>query len=248
MRPYLHRIIIPLEVVMQMFVDQTGFHVILQLDIQDIYDASLDFRIQNRESGLYTAIQVPAHPISGSQEKEKLKRNKEIVCRWQKERHEYARQVKRLEEDLLHSASESEQYKERMSDLEFYQQKLRESERIISSLSAENADLSDMNVLSMLVQLKDDPLHTNLTREEWNDLFHLTDILFNHILTDLKDQQGITRHEQEICCLVKWNFSRKEQLAVFNNTSEALTKSKNQLKKKLRLDEKADLDQFIRLY
>ncbi len=115
-------------------------------------------------------------------------------------------------------------------------------------MSAENANLSDTNVLSMLIQLKDDPLHTNLTREEWNELFHLTDILFNHILTDLKEKQGITRHEQEICCLVKWNFPRKEQLAVFNNTSEALTKSKNRLKKKLRLDEKADLDRFIRLY
>ena len=70
--------------------------------------------------------------------KEKLKRNKAAICRWQKERYEYARQVKQLEEDLLHSASESEYYKERMSDLEFYQQKLRESERIISSLSVEN--------------------------------------------------------------------------------------------------------------
>ena len=73
-------------------------------------------------------------------------------------------------------------------------------------------------------------------------------MLFNHILTDLKEKQGITRHEQEICCLVKWNFSRKEQLAVFNNTTDALTKSKNRLKKKLQLDEKTDLDQFIRLY
>ena len=118
------------------------------------------------------------------QVKEGLKRNKAAICRWQKERYEYARQVKRLEEDLLHSASESELYKERMSDLEFYQQKLRESERVISSLSAENANLSDTNVLSMLIQLKDDPLHTNLTREEWNELFHLTDILFNHILTN----------------------------------------------------------------
>lgn len=182
------------------------------------------------------------------QVKEKLKRNKAAICRWQKERYEYARQVKQLEEDLSDSASESELYKERMSDLEFYQQKLGESERIISSLSVENANLSDTNVLSILIQLKDDPLHTNLIREEWNELFHLTDILFNHILTDLKEKQGITRHEQEICCLVKWNFSRKEQLAVFNNTSEALTKSKNRLKKKLQLDEKADLDQFIRLY
>ena len=103
-------------------------------------------------------------------------------------------------------------------------------------------------MLSTLIQLKEDPLHTNLTREEWNDLFHLTDILFNHILSGMKEKQGITRHEQEICCLVKWDFSRKEQLAVFNNTSEALTKSKNRLKKKLGLDEKVDLDQFIRLY
>lgn len=126
-----------------------------------------------------------------------------------------------------------------MSDLEFYQQKLRASERI---------DLADANVLSMLIQLKEDPLHTNLTRTEWNEILHYTDMLFNHILTDLKAKQGITRHEQEICCLVKWNFSRKEQLAVFNNTTDALTKSKNRLKKKLQLDEKTDLDQFIRLY
>ena len=73
--------------------------------------------------------------------------------------------MKQLEEDLLHSASESEHYKERMSDLEFYQQKLRESERIITSLSVENECQSDS--LSMLVQLKEDPLRTNLTREEW---------------------------------------------------------------------------------
>jgi len=41
-----------------------------------------------------------------------------------------------------------------------------------------------------------------------------------------KEKRRCRTHEQEICCLVKWNFSRKEQLAVFNNTSEALTKSK----------------------
>lgn len=173
------------------------------------------------------------------QVKEKMKRNKAMLWRQQKERYEYARQVKQLEEELQHLTAESEQYRERMSDLEFYQQKLRASERI---------DLADANVLSMLIQLKEDPLHTNLTRTEWNEILHYTDMLFNHILTDLKAKQGITRHEQEICCLVKWNFSRKEQLAVFNNTTDALTKSKNRLKKKLQLDEKTDLDQFIRLY
>ena len=182
------------------------------------------------------------------QVKEKLKRSKAAICHWQKERYEYARQVSRLEDELLLLTTESEQYRERMSDLEFYQQKLLESERIISSISSDNADMPDLKTLSLLIQLKEDPLHTNLTREEWNELFHLTDLLFNHLLVRLKEKFGVTRHEQEICCLVKWNFSRRDQLAVFNNTSEALTKSKNRLKKKLQLDEKTDLDQFICLY
>ena len=182
------------------------------------------------------------------QVKEKLKRSKSAICRWQKERYEYAQQVNRLKDELSLLTTESEQYRERMSDLEYYQQKLMESERIISSLSAGNGELPDLKILSLLIQLKEDPLHTNLTREEWNELFHLTDLLFNRFLTRLKEKFGITRHEQEICCLVKWNFSRKEQLAAFNNTSEALTKSKNRLKKKLQLDEKTDLDQFICLY
>ena len=68
----------------------------------------------------------------------------------------------------------------------------------------------------------------------------MTDLLFNNFLTDLRNKYSITRHEQEICCLIKWNFSRKEQLAVFNNTPDALTKSKGRLKKRLGLDEKTD--------
>ena len=182
------------------------------------------------------------------QMKEKLKRNKAAVFKQQKERYEYLRQIQQLESEMLQLTSESELYKERMADLDFYQQKLRESERIIAVLSDENKEFSESPSLSLLVQMKEDPLHANLTRTEWNEVFVLTDMLFNRVLTVLKEKYAITRHEQEICCLVKWNFSRKEQLAVFNNTSEALTKSKNRLKKKLQLDEKSDLDTFIRLF
>ena len=182
------------------------------------------------------------------QMKEKLKRNKAAVFKQQKERYEYLRQIQQLESEMLQLTSESELYKERMADLDFYQQKLCESERIIAVLSDENKEFSESASLSLLVQMKEDPLHANLTRTEWNEVFVLTDMLFNRVLTVLKEKYVITRHEQEICCLVKWNFSRKEQLAVFNNTSEALTKSKNRLKKKLQLDEKSDLDTFIRLF
>lgn len=181
------------------------------------------------------------------QTKERLKRNKALVCQRQKEQYAYARQVQQLEEELRHWAVESEQYKERLSELEFYRQKLRESERTIASLSESPTADWESSPLPLLFQLKEDPLHTNLTRTEWNELLLLTDKLFNNVLSRWREQYGITRHEQEICCLVKWNFSRKEQLAVFNNTSEALTKSKNRLKKKLGLDEKSDLDTHIRL-
>ena len=82
----------------------------------------------------------------------------------------------------------------------------------------------------------------NPSKEEWAEIIGMTDLLFNNFLTDLRNKYSITRHEQEICCLIKWNFSRKEQLAVFNNTPDALTKSKGRLKKRLGLDEKTDLE------
>ena len=53
---------------MQVFVEQAGFHVVLQLDVQDVDNTLLDLRIQDRESRLYPAVQVPAHPIGGGQE------------------------------------------------------------------------------------------------------------------------------------------------------------------------------------
>ena len=99
--------------------------------------------------------------------------------------------------------------------------------------------------LSLLLQLKEDPQHTNLSRQEWETLFAFSDLLFNNTLSSLQEKYNLTRHEQEICCLLKWQFSRKEQLAVFNNTSEALAKSKNRLKKHLQLDDKTDLDWFV---
>lgn len=182
--------------------------------------------------------------------KEKIRKNKIAIYHYQKEKYDYIEQINRLEEDLNNLTEESELYKERVADLEYYQRKLRESERIIERLSSETADTTGLppTAFTLLMQLKNDPVRTNLTRQEWTELLHTTDLLFNNFLTELKEKSGITRHEEEICCLIKWNFARKDQMAVFNNTTEALTKSKSRLKKRLQLDEKTDLDQFIRLY
>lgn len=182
--------------------------------------------------------------------KEKIRKNKIAIYHYQKEKYDYIEQIGRLEQDLQNLTEESELYRERLADLEYFQRKVRESELIIERLSSETTATVDSppDAFSLLMQLKKDPVRTNPTRQEWTELLHTTDLLFNNFLTRLKEQSGITRHEEEICCLIKWNFVRKDQLAVFNNTTDALTKSKSRLKKRLQLDEKTDLDQFIRLY
>lgn len=182
--------------------------------------------------------------------KEKIRKNKVAIYHYQKEKYDYIEQINRLEADLHNLAEESELYKERVADLDYYQRKVRESEQIIERLSAASEETIELSAdaFSLLIQLKQDPVRTNLTKPEWAELLRITDLLFNNFLTELKEKSGITRHEEEICCLIKWNFPRKDQMAVFNNTTDALTKSKSRLKKRLQLDEKTDLDQFIRLY
>ena len=182
--------------------------------------------------------------------KEKIRKNKVAIYHYQKEKYDYIEQINRLEADLHNLAEESELYKERVADLDYYQRKVRESEQIIERLSAVSEETIELSAdaFSLLIQLKQDPVRTNLTKPEWAELLRITDLLFNNFLTELKEKSGITRHEEEICCLIKWNFPRKDQMAVFNNTTDALTKSKSRLKKRLQLDEKTDLDQFIRLY
>ena len=182
--------------------------------------------------------------------KEKIRKNKVAIYHYQKEKYDYIGQINRLEEDLRNLAEESELYKERIADLDYYQRKVRESEQIIERLSAASEETIELptDAFSLLIQLKQDPVRTNLTKPEWSELLYTTDLLFNNFLTELKQKSGITRHEEEICCLIKWNFPRKDQMAVFNNTTDALTKSKCRLKKRLQLDDNTDLDQFIRLY
>ncbi len=182
--------------------------------------------------------------------KEKIRKNKVAIYHYQKEKYDYIEQINRLEADLHNLAEESELYKERVADLDYYQRKVRESEQIIERLSAASEETIELSAdaFSLLIQLKQDPVRTNLTKPEWAELLRITDLLFNNFLTELKEKSGITRHEEEICCLIKWNFPRKAQMAVFNNTTDALTKSKSRLKKRLQLDEKTDLEQFIRLY
>lgn len=183
----------------------------------------------------------------------RIRQNKANIYRYKQQLASYQEQVVRLERERDSLASRSEAFDRVETELTAYRQKMERLEQDIRILSNDTNSLDNVSgktgidVPKLLCALKDDPLHVNPTKEEWAEIISMTDLLFNNFLTDLRGKCGITRHEQEICCLIKWNFSRKEQLAVFNNTPDALTKSKGRLKKRLGLDEKTDLDAYIRL-
>lgn len=174
--------------------------------------------------------------------RKRWKQKQFLIGRHQTEREQYLEKIRFLEKELGRISLESADYQQKLDDIAFYRQKILICEQQIKQLSSAETEHPG---LSLLLQLKEDPQHTNLSRQEWETLFAFTDLLFNNTLSSLQEKYNLTRHEQEICCLLKWQFSRKEQLAVFNNTSEALAKSKNRLKKHLQLDDKTDLDWFV---
>lgn len=174
--------------------------------------------------------------------RKRWKQKQFLIGRQQTEREQYLEKIQFLEKELGRISQESADYQQKLDDIAFYRQKILICEQQIKQLSSAETEHPG---LSILLQLKEDPQHTNLSRQEWKTLFAFTDLLFNNTLSSLQEKYNLTRHEQEICCLLKWQFSRKEQLAIFNNTSEALAKSKNRLKKHLQLDDRTDLDLFV---
>lgn len=174
--------------------------------------------------------------------RKRWKQKQFLIGRQQTEREQYLEKIQFLEKELRRISQESADYQQKLDNIAFYRQKILICEQQIKQLSSAETEHPG---LSILLQLKEDPQHTNLSRQEWETLFAFTDLLFNNTLSSLQEKYNLTRHEQEICCLLKWQFSRKEQLAIFNNTSEALAKSKNRLKKHLQLDDRTDLDLFV---
>lgn len=178
-----------------------------------------------------------------SASKHRLKQRQELVRYFREKQQYYWGKVQSLEKELEHVEQVSESYRQKSEDIAYYRQRVLVCEQQIKQLSA---DEPENKALALLFQLKGEPEHANPSRSDWDALFALTDVLFNRPLATLQERYALTRHEQEIVCLLLWRFSRKEQLAIFHNTSDALTKSKQRLKKRLALDERSDVESFVR--
>lgn len=84
---------------------------------------------------------------------------------------------------------------------------------------------------------------------KWTVLYPLFDFLYGGFVSRLRKNYGdLTKHDLEICILLKFGFTNEELSSVFHTTLDAVSKAKGRLKKRLNLSVEDDLDVFIRNY
>lgn len=154
--------------------------------------------------------------------------------------------IEELTEELKGYERQSKDYEVTQEELTYYRKEVERLERELSSKPDEpvSEPSPSARCFDLINAMHEDPLHVNLTREDWEMLFLGMSKLFPTFMEQLR-QQEVTRHELEICCLIRLHFERSDMLALFHCTSEALTKSRNRLKKRLALAEGRDLEDYL---
>ena len=89
----------------------------------------------------------------------------------------------------------------------------------------------------------------DISSSGWEWVFKLFDFLYTDFVARLKEEYPqLTKHDLEICCLLKIGLSNDELSKVFSTTSDSVTKAKGRMKKRLNLSGEDDLEQFISRY
>ena len=84
---------------------------------------------------------------------------------------------------------------------------------------------------------------------DWDKLFHLSNALHDDFIIRIKKEfPNLTKHDIEICCLLKFGITHEVLGLAFLTTSESVTKAKGRLKKRLNLSISDDLDDFLQKY
>lgn len=84
---------------------------------------------------------------------------------------------------------------------------------------------------------------------KWTVLYPLFDFLYGNFVSRLrKNYTDLTKHDLEICILLKFGLTNEELSGIFYTTLDAVSKAKGRLKKRLKLSVDDDLDSFIRNY
>lgn len=110
-------------------------------------------------------------------------------------------------------------------------------------------DTKYISIFRLLVSLRSGSFKGELSRLDWEHLFDLFNYLYLGIVIRLQEEYPqLTKHDLEICCLLKFGFTNDMLKQVFLTTSDSITKAKGRLKKRLNVSPQEDLDCFIRNY
>ena len=182
---------------------------------------------------------------------------------------EIEKQIVENREEIALYQEELVNYQELQSESEDYRTKIGELNGKVLLLQGQNKTLTErLNTLGgdidnscspidaryistfrMLLSLKSGAVKGELSRPDWECLFDLFNYLYSDMLIRLQEEYPtLTKHDLEICCLLKFGFTNDALKRVFFTTSDSITKAKGRLKKRLNISAQEDLDHFIRKY
>lgn len=172
------------------------------------------------------------------------------------------------EEDIARYQHEiKEIYASKKQMLEENRSKIGELNGKIMVLSTQNKTLSDklnnlgsevrieitsvhyISSFRLLLALREGTYKGKLSNEDRERLLELFDFLYLNYVSRLRSKcLSLTKHDLEICCLLKMGLTHEELSRVFNTTSDSVTKAKGRLKGRLGIPLGDDLEGFLRKY
>lgn len=111
-----------------------------------------------------------------------------------------------------------------------------------------------MQALHILIMLRGKNIENTsgkklLLDADWDKLFHLSNAIHGDFITRIKnDFPTLTKHDIEICCLLRFGIEHEVLGSIFLTETDSVTKAKRRMKKRLNLSASDDLDVFLLKY
>lgn len=100
-----------------------------------------------------------------------------------------------------------------------------------------------------LLAIKNGVLNRKPSDQDLNLLMKLFNFLYNEYINRLVEEfPGLTKHEIELCCLLKLKLTHQELCNISNATSESVRKAKTRLKTSLGISADDSLEEFLLKY
>lgn len=149
-----------------------------------------------------------------------------------------------------HYKKKVEAYQRKQVELETsFENEIRKLNEKIADLSTETSEfISKINVELLIKMLKrGDIIAENITTEEWESIYNLTNSLFHNVLISLKSKfNKLTDHDIKIISFMLLGFSSKEMIILFDSKNgHTISKAKLRLKERLELKKGDSLDNFV---